>query len=152
MRDRDDDLRVLLEEASGGGRGRVLQPDDTWARGRQRRTRTRVGASALGVVALTAVGGLVWQTVLGGSDGSRQVGVATLPAGFTTFVLAAPDAPADLPEDLDGLVVPSPEDLVGTDWALRQEIWGSDQTSVEVVGSAAETTFSFAGQDLPAQG
>jgi len=152
MSDREDDLRVLLDEASGTGQDRVLQPDDTWATGRRRRTRKRAGAGALGVVALAAVGGLVWQTVLGGSDGSDEIGVATLPAGSTTFVLAAPDATADPPEAPDGLQVPSAEELEGTDWMLRDEIWASDQTSAEVVGSAAETTFSFAGQDLPARG
>lgn len=143
MSDRGDDVRVLLEDASGSGRERDIRPEDTWSRGRRRQSRKRAGAGVVGALGVAAVVGLVWQTNLLG--GGQETGVATPPSGLTTFVLAAPGAPGQVPNTLDGLAVPAPEDLVGTTWRVREDLWGSDLTAVDVVGSAAETDFSFGG-------
>lgn len=138
------DVRELLEDASWTGREGIVHPEETWTSGRRRRTRKRAGAGVIGAVVVVAVGGLVWQTgVMGGQTGPLEPTVATLPSGLTTFVLASPDAGGAVPTDLDGLVVPSAEDLAGTTWELTDQVWGSTEAASGFVGSEAETIFSF---------
>lgn len=145
MSDPDGQVRELLEGAAGSGRERDLLPGDTWSRGRRRRAGKRAGAGAAGILTVAAVGGLIWQ--VGFHGGTPDSGVASLPTQTQTFVLAGPDAPADPPDDLSGLRVPTAEELAATRWTLRDELWGSGVTARDTVGSTAHTTFSFAGEE-----
>lgn len=141
------DVRELLEEASwpSAGPAGTVEPEGPWAGGRRRRTRKRAGAGLVAGVAALAVAGLVWQTeVFGGTAGEREPHVATVPSGMTTFVLAGQDAPDVDVSAVDDLGVPSPEDLVGTSWVLTDQVYGTGQVASQLVGSDAETVFSFA--------
>lgn len=141
------DVRALLEEASWAGQRESLDPDQHWSSGRRRRGRKRAGAGVLGGVALVTVAGLVWQAgVFGGEAGPLEPHVATLPSGLTTFVLAAPGADAaGAEEDGAQLQVADADELAGTSWGLTDQVWGSDESASEIVGSDAETIFSFGG-------
>lgn len=142
----DLDVRELLEGASWTGREGVLDPDDHWAAGRRRRGRKRAGAGALGVTAVVAVAGLLWQAGVPGGQAGAEPAPGMLPSGMTTFVLAAPDAPATDPETLSALRVPTAEELLGTTWVLTDDVWSSDLSTSEVVGARADTEFSFSEQ------
>lgn len=138
------DVRGLLEDASWVGQDSVLDPHEHWASGRRRRNRKRAGAGVLGGVAVVAAAGLVWQAgVFGGELGPQQPHVATVPTGLTTFVLAAPDAPDVDPGTINALRVPTEQELNGTSWTVVDQMWGTDRTAPDVVGSPAETIFSF---------
>ena len=147
------DVRGLLDNASWTGQHEPVDPHEHWASGRRRRSRKRAGAGLLGGVAVVAVAGLVWQAgVFGGEAGPLEPHVATLPSGLTTFVLAASDGEAGgvegaggVEEDGAELQVADAEDLSGTSWGLTDQVWGSDQSATEIVGSDAETVFSFGG-------
>ena len=141
------DVRSLLEDASWPGQQEVLDPHEHWTSGRRRRSRKRAGAGVLGGVALVTMAGLVWQAgVFGGEVGPLEPHVATLPSGLTTFVLAAPETGADgVEEDGAELQVADAEELAGTSWELTDQVWGSDASASEIVGSDAETVFSFGG-------
>ena len=140
------DVRSLLEEASWSRQQEVLDPHEHWTSGRRRRSRKRAGAGVLGGVALVAVAGLVWQAgVFGGEAGPLEPHVATLPSGLTTFVLAPEAEAGSVEEDGAELQVADAEELAGTSWVLTDQVWGSDQSATEIVGSDADTVFSFGG-------
>lgn len=141
------DVRALLEDASWAGERESLDPHEHWSSGRRRRSRKRAGAGVLGGVALVTVAGLVWQAgVFGGEVDPLEPHVAHLPSGLTTFVLAAPGAGERDVVDTDAQVqVADPAALVGTSWELTHQVWGSDRRASEVIGSDAETVFSFGG-------
>lgn len=145
---REQELRDLLDGAADLG-GEV-DVDRQWAAGRRRRTRRGAGmALAAGVVGVALVGGLVQTGLLGGAT-PVPTGPAAVPDGYTTFVFAAPDAPAgDVPGTGSGRVtVPSADDLAGTSWVLTDQLWGSGTEAAQVVGGdPGTTTIEFSGAD-----
>lgn len=141
------DVRGLLEEASWppAGRGTAVEPEDSWADGRRRRSRRRVGAGVVAGVSTLAVAGLVWQT--GVFDGStrQEPQVATVPSGMTTFVLADESAGVDPSAAVpaEELSVPGAQELVGTSWVLTDQVYGSDQVASQIIGAETDTVFTF---------
>lgn len=140
------DVRQMLETASWGRERSAEAPVDVdgfWAAGRRRRTRKRVGAAALVTVVLTSVGGLVWSSGLMGGERGERDHVATVPAGWTTFVFTAPDAAGIDPSANGAISVPTVEELSGTTWTLREDLWEEDAPASGVIGTGLPTTLSF---------
>ena len=136
---REVDVRDLLEGASDGARAGQLDADDTWTRGRRRRTGKRVGAAVVTGVAGLAAAGLVWQTGFVGGSGEGEDLVAGFPEGTTTFVFAAPDAAGEVgPGTLPPRSAAGEDEVAGTTWELRGSLYAGG-SAADVIGSASGT-------------
>ncbi|HSP61299.1 MAG TPA: hypothetical protein VLO09_09585 [Ornithinimicrobium sp.] len=146
------DVRDLLEEASWVGVVEDLDADGAWRAGRRRRTLRRAGAGTLAGVAATSALVLGWQAgALDGRD-AQEPTVAAVPAGWTTFVLAAPGGPEVGPATTDPVSVPDEAALRGTTWDLLPALHETGTDTGAVVPAAGETTFSFAPEGDPGWG
>ena len=128
-----------------------LDVADVWARGRTRRARKRGGALAAAGLAAAVTVAAVWSSgLLGGARAPDSNVAAVIPAGMTTFVFAAPDAPDADPATVSALQVPSPEDLRGTSWTLTDDLWGGG-AAADVVGADPASTVLTFGDGAPAR-
>lgn len=139
-----DDLRHLLDSASRHEGDEGIEAGTAWEQGRRRRTRKRMGASAVAGVLGLAVVGIVWQTgVLGGSGTPDQGLAATIPEESITFVFTEAGSGVDLAQvSADAVRVPEVSELVGTSWQLQEPLWESGLTVDDVIGSTATTELS----------
>ncbi|MGC5583903.1 AMIN-like domain-containing (lipo)protein [Ornithinimicrobium sp. W1679] len=138
------DVRELLEEASWGEVLEELDVDGAWRSGRRRRTLRRVAAGTLAGTVAASVLVLGWQAgALVGPDPQGPT-VAAVPDGWTTFVLAAPEAPTPAPAVDDAVAVPEADALRGSTWELLPDLHGGGTGAQTVVPASRDTTFSFA--------
>lgn len=150
---REPDVRDLLDRVADGAEadalaGGEVDVDAHWAAGRRRRAGRRAGAAAIGALATVALVGALVQTGMFRGEGPVPTGLAAVPDGYTTFVLAAPEAAAVEVDTLptEGVSVPDPAELDGTSWVLLDDLWGRATPAAQVVGAdPATTTFAFGG-------
>lgn len=137
------DVRDLLEGAARLDGDESVAAEAPWTAGRRRRTRRRAGGAVVGSALTLAAVGLVWQTgLVGGGEGSGQGVAAEFPDGGTTFVFAASGAFGTDPSTISDATPVAADDLEGTTWVLREELWrGGDAAAV--VGSGAPTELAF---------
>lgn len=148
----EPDGTVLVEVRAALDRAAQLdvEPDvdvpEHWSLGRRRRARKRAGAGLLaGAASLTGLA-VAWQAGLLGGATDPTPNVAAVPDGYTTFVFAAPDAPAVDVDTVSALRVPTAGELAGSTWVLLDDLWGSERSAADVVaGDPATTTMTFGG-------